>query len=151
VVSADAAALGGIGATEAGGDLLADIEGNEFRVVDKARGEPARFVAIEIDALDPEAQAQFWSDMLGFEREGLWCHPPAEWLAQVSWFPSFTFVPSTLPKERKNRLHFDFKCRPVGVDHDRLLAMGAQDLLRHEGKNFVTMQDPEGNEFDLGV
>ena len=77
---------------------------------------------------------------------------PAARLARSRFVvPSCTFVASTVAKERKNRLHFDFKCRPVGVDHDRLLAMGARDLVRHEGKNFVTMQDREGNEFDLGV
>ncbi len=151
VSGADATVLANLGATAVEGGLLADVEGNEFRVVDGARGDGARFSAIEIDALDPQGQAECWAEMLGFNLAGTSCHPPPDWLARVAWFPSFTFVPATAPKERKNRLHFDFACRPVGVDHDRLLAMGARDLVRHEGKSFVTMQDLEGNEFDLGV
>lgn len=151
VSGADATLLTELGATATEGGLLADVEGNEFRVVDGARDDGVRFLAIEIDALDPRAQAEFWAEMLGFKLDGTSCHPPPDWLARVSWFPSFAFVPSTVAKERKNRLHFDFACRPAGVDHQRLLAMGARDLVRQEGKNFVTMQDPEGNEFDLGM
>ncbi len=138
----------GLGARRFDSDRLADVEGNEFRVVDPG-DEGVRFVAIEIDALDPTRQAEFWSEMLGFAREGTACHSPEEWRRRVTFFPSFVFVPSAAPKERKNRIHFDFLCRPEEGDHQRLLRMGARDL--RQGDGFVTMADLEGNEFDLTV
>jgi len=128
----------------ADGDGFVDVEGNEFGVVD---GADARFVAVEIDALDPHRQAAFWSEMLGFVLDGTTCHPPTSWQGRVAWFPSFTFTPVDVPKTRKNRIHFDLLCRPEDGDHERLLGMGAQDVARGDG--FVTMQDLEGNEFDL--
>ncbi|MBO0801834.1 MAG: hypothetical protein J2P25_02000 [Nocardiopsaceae bacterium] len=55
-------------------------------------------------------------------------------------------------KELKNRLHFDL--RPVDDTRDqevkRLLAMGASqvgDFRRPDGRGWVTLIDPEGNEF----
>ena len=137
-----------LGAQETGAGLLADVEGNEFRV-ETAPGSDPCFVAVEIDAEDPGRQAQFWAEMLGFGREGTTCHPPPAWRARVAQFPSFTFVASSGPKERKNRIHFDFLCGGEDDDHGRLLDMGAR-VVTH-GNGFVTMQDLEGNEFDLST
>jgi len=39
--------------------------------------------------------------------------------------------------------------RPEEGDHERLLEMGARDVAKGDG--FVTMHDPEANEFDLSV
>lgn len=144
VIAADVDRLVALGAKPLDGDGFGDTEGNEFRVTTSS---DTRFVAVEIDALDPESQCAFWSEMLGFEREGTTCRPPAAWQPRVRWFPSFVFTPIQEPKQRKNRIHFDFLCRPSDGDHARLLAMGATDF-RH-GDGFVTMQDTEGNEFDL--
>jgi hypothetical protein len=143
--------LGELGAGRLEEGLLCDVEGNELRVVDSGPAGSPRFLAIEIDAADPASQAQFWSEMLGFTLEGTSCHPPQHWLSRVPLFPSFTFVPEASPKTAKNRLHFDFLCEPAGEDHPRLIAMGARDLVDHSAKGFITMQDPEGNEFDLGL
>lgn len=67
------------------------------------------------------------------------------------------------PKAVKNRLHLDLNVGgPRGTDLatrkervarevDRLIALGATRLSTTElrGEHWVTMQDPEGNEFDL--
>ncbi len=144
----DAARLTALGARKDASNGLRDIEGNEFRIVAE-QGRGLRFVAVEIEALDPIRQAKFWAEMLGFSLDGTSCHPPESWLHRVPHFPSFVFVAVYAPKERKNRIHFDFMGTPEDGDHERLLAMGACDLRR--GEAFVTMQDPEGNEFDLPV
>ncbi len=145
VVVDEVARLVELGAQVIEGDLMADVEGNEFRAV--ASDGDAHFRAVEIDATDPERQARFWSEMLGFTLDGTSCHPPDSWRERVSIFPSFRFVATTEPKQRKNRIHFDFLSHPDDPDHDRLLEMGARDVV--QGNGFVTMQDIEGNEFDL--
>ncbi len=47
----------------------------------------------------------------------------------------------------KNRVHLDLTCADVGAEVARLTALGARELARHE--HWVTMADPEGNEFDV--
>ncbi|MDR7085894.1 hypothetical protein J2X11_000733 [Aeromicrobium panaciterrae] len=62
----------------------------------------------------------------------------------------FIEVPET--KEIKNRLHFDL--RPIDVTRDeeiaRVLALGATEFEDHrlpDGRGWMTLKDPEGNEF----
>ncbi len=62
----------------------------------------------------------------------------------------FIEVPDT--KEIKNRLHFDI--RPTHVTRDeeieRVLALGATEFEDHrlpDGRGWMTLADPEGNEF----
>src|ERR1700728_4760155 len=47
----------------------------------------------------------------------------------------------------KNRVHLDLTCADVGAEVARLTGLGARELARHE--HWVTMADPEGNEFDV--
>jgi hypothetical protein len=47
----------------------------------------------------------------------------------------------------KNRVHLDLTCADMGAEVDRLTRLGARVLARHE--HWVTMADPEGNEFDV--
>jgi len=129
------------------GLAVVDEEGNRhprlfLQTVPKPR-------AVEIDAVNPSRQVQFWVEMLGFGLDGASCNPPDSWRKRVSLFPSFSFVPVDAPKERKNRIHFDFMTRPEEGDHERLLEMGARDVAKGDG--FVTVHDPEANEFDLSV
>lgn len=52
-----------------------------------------------------------------------------------------------VPEERsgKNRLHLDLLAGDVGIETERLVALGATVLARHPTWN--TLADPEGNEF----
>jgi hypothetical protein len=137
--------LGGI---DLGDGLYADVEGNEFRVTISRDAVP-RFAAIEIAAMDPHGQAESWSEMFGLVPDGTWCHPPASWLDRIPLYPSFSFVPQSAPKSRKNRIHFDFACRPEDGDFERVLAHGAREAARFD--TFATLHDLEGNEFDLMI
>ena len=64
----------------------------------------------------------------------------------------FIAVPEA--KQVKNRLHFDV--RPTDTTRDeevtRLLGLGATQVADHrrpDGSGWVTLADPEGNEFDI--
>ena len=57
----------------------------------------------------------------------------------------FQLVPE--PKLAKNRVHLDLTCADVGAEVERLAGLGALVLAQQE--RWVTMADPEGNEFDV--
>jgi hypothetical protein len=57
----------------------------------------------------------------------------------------FQRVPES--KVVKNRVHLDLTSADVGAEAERLTRLGACVLARQE--QWVTMADPEGNEFDL--
>jgi hypothetical protein len=57
----------------------------------------------------------------------------------------FQLVPE--PKTVKNRVHLDLACTNLNAETDRLVALGASVLGRHDG--WVTLADPAGNEFCL--
>ena len=47
----------------------------------------------------------------------------------------------------KNRVHLDLTVTDTGAEVDRLTGLGARVLARRE--RWVTIADPEGNEFDV--
>jgi predicted enzyme related to lactoylglutathione lyase len=47
----------------------------------------------------------------------------------------------------KNRVHLDLTCADVDAEVGRLTGLGARVLASQE--HWVTMADPEGNEFDV--
>ena len=57
----------------------------------------------------------------------------------------FQRVPET--KQVKNRLHLDLASADVSAEVLRLAGLGARVLVEQQG--WVTMEDPQGNEFDL--
>jgi Glyoxalase-like domain len=59
----------------------------------------------------------------------------------------FQLVPES--KEVKNRVHLDLTCADVPAEVERLAGLGARVLDEHE--RWVTMADPEGNEFDIST
>ena len=57
----------------------------------------------------------------------------------------FQRVPET--KQVKNRVHLDLASADVSAEVLRLAGLGARVLAEQQG--WVTMEDPEGNEFDV--
>jgi hypothetical protein len=102
---------------------------------------PTKLTAIVIEALDPEAQARFWAEALGWR------------LAETAAVHSvgsdglrLLFVPTTRPKTHKNRLHLDLGGGPEGAD--RVLDLGAVRADIGQGDvPWDVLADPEGNEF----
>ena len=110
------------------------------------------FIAqIVIDCADARGLAEFWSRALDRPVD-----PGAGTdFAAISGAPKLMFIKVPDAKRVKNRLHFDLAARPVPDwkdEVDRLLALGATRVDEHDafGWRWITLRDPEGNEFDLG-
>jgi predicted enzyme related to lactoylglutathione lyase len=110
----------------------------------------SKFTELVIDAADPERLARFWMAVLGWQPTGQ--YEGAVAIADpAGGGPSLTFVPVPDEKKGKNRLHIDVN--PIGCDQqqevERLIGLGARraDVGQGEGKSWVVLADPEGNEF----
>lgn len=113
--------------------------------------------ALTVDCHDPERVGRFWAAALDFvdDPDNPNSSGDPEWVitsrdgAQV-----LLFIPVPEPKSVKNRLHLDLQPSDTTRDAEveRLGALGATvvaDHRRPDGTGWVTMADPEGNEFDV--
>lgn len=106
---------------------------------------------IVVDCANAETLAAFWSTLLErpvdpggnafFSTVGLGA-PGALMFLQV---PE--------PKQGKNRLHLDLTGPDWQAHVERAVGLGATTLSEHKeyGTQWVTLADPEGNEFDIGA
>lgn len=108
---------------------------------------------VAIDCADPYKLASFWSAVTGWplsdddevdDDEALLTAP-----APV---PSFLFIRVPEGKTVKNRIHFDWMPteRTRDEEVERLITLGATQYEDHrtaDGRGWVTLLDPEGNEF----
>ncbi|MGW4207953.1 VOC family protein [Lentzea sp. NPDC004789] len=107
---------------------------------------------ITVDARDSYAIASWWGQVLDLP-----LHPDdnpgdPECLIQLPSGIRYLFINVPEGKEIKNRLHVDLQPTDVTRDEEveRLLGIGAtiyDDQRRPDGTGWVTMHDPEGNEF----
>jgi len=107
---------------------------------------------ITVDAHDTLALARFWAEVTGYavdaesDAEGALLNAPEPGV------PGLLFIRVPDDKVVKNRVHLDIQ-PPTGTRDEtvaRLLAAGAtvfEDHRTAEGLGWVTMLDPEGNEF----
>ena len=107
-----------------------------------------------VDARNAYTQSLFWAEVLGYTENPADPNEPGHEECLL-YSPDgrhrilFIEVPET--KTVKNRLHFDL--RPTDLSQaaevERLLGLGARVHadLRHDDGGWVTMLDPEGNEF----
>ncbi|MEV4477849.1 VOC family protein [Nonomuraea sp. NPDC049421] len=109
--------------------------------------------AVTFDAADPYEIASWWSKATGLPLgEG---DKPGddEVMLRTKQDPYVLFIRVPEGKTVKNRLHLDVngtEGRTRDQEVERLLGMGAtiyQDLRDANGVGWVTMLDPEGNEF----
>jgi predicted enzyme related to lactoylglutathione lyase len=103
---------------------------------------------ITYDSTDPAKLAGWWAEHFDGETQEL---IPGEFIAvSRSEGPKIGFQKVPDPTPGKNRLHFDFGADDVDAEVSRLTAAGATEVGRHSlGENFrwVTLADPEGNQF----
>jgi predicted enzyme related to lactoylglutathione lyase len=115
----------------------------------------SRISHTSIDAINAYAQSVFWSQVLGFAEDPDDPNEPehAECLI-MSPDRSQRLLFITVPdrKQVKNRMHLDL--RPVDRTREqeagRVRALGATQLADHrrpDGSGWITLADPEGNEF----
>jgi predicted enzyme related to lactoylglutathione lyase len=106
---------------------------------------------IVLDCSEPEQLMGFWRDALGYH-----VHYSDPSLAVLVSDDGIVSPPLLLqqvpePKAQKNRMHFDIVAGDVEAEVKRLEALGGRRL--HDGVQkfgqvrWVTMADPEGNEF----
>ena len=111
----------------------------------------SKVFAVSFDAHDPRAAASFWAAVLGRTvADGADSDNAA-----VNADPAvpgsrigFHRVPES--KTVKNRMHFDLITTDFDAEISRLTGLGATRLNEvNAGRHWVTLADPEGNEFDV--
>jgi len=119
---------------------------------DAPRSDEPPHVFIVLDAVDVEVVATFWAEALRYRR--------ADRLEQyVVLVPRegdagsvFLVQGVSESKQTKNRMHLDLHVADPEAEGERLVALGAT----RTGSGtlgdiaWITMMDPEGNEFDIG-
>ncbi|MFD5269735.1 VOC family protein [Streptomyces sp. NPDC058335] len=100
-----------------------------------------------VDSADPVALGRWWAEALGWvvvndAADEFEIRPAPDRL------PGLLFVPVPEAKTIKNRLHLDFRPEDQRAEVERLLALGARHADVGQGEvSWVTLADPEGNEF----
>ncbi|MDQ0579056.1 VOC family protein [Streptomyces rishiriensis] len=100
-----------------------------------------------VDAADPSALGRWWAAALGWVVVN---DAPDEYeiRPEQDRTPGLLFVPVPERKTVKNRLHLDFRPDDQQAEVTRLLSLGARRADIGQGEQpWVTMTDPEGNEF----
>ena len=104
-------------------------------------------IGLSIDTADAGKLAAFWAEVLGSTvSDGATVESAA-----VDGTPRLAFHQVPEAKQVKNRLHLDLLSKEFDVEIERLLGLGASQVneVRHGGAHWITLADPEGNEFDL--
>ncbi|MFG3303157.1 VOC family protein [Micromonospora chersina] len=108
---------------------------------------------LTIDCADPYRLATFWSEATGWPVSDVDEPGDDEVLVEApSPVPGILFIRVPEAKTVKNRVHFDWQPTERGRDEEvkRLMALGAtlhEDHRSADGRGWVTLLDPEGNEF----
>ena len=114
----------------------------------------AQIRTLTVDCSDWRPLVAFWAQAAGLSEDPDNPNEPddPEGLLVSATGLALLFIPVPEPKSVKNRLHLDLV--PVDASRDqevqRLLALGASmvaDHRREDGSGWVTLADPEGNEF----
>ena len=109
----------------------------------------SRVASLAIDAVDPVALARFWCAALSYEV----LETDEEGLISIGAPGRLEIDLVAVPEEHtiKNRLHLDLRAedRTQAEEVERLLALGARhaDVGQGPDVTWVTLADPEGNEF----
>ena len=113
-----------------------------------------RIQCLCVDTTDPERIASFWQSALGWRRtweneDQVGLEPP-EGSLEDGIVPDLVFLRVPEGKTVKNRLHLDLRPINQSAEVARLEALGARRISVGQGDvNWVTMADPDGNEFDV--
>lgn len=113
-----------------------------------------RIQHVTVDCAEPYRLAQFWSVVTGWVVSDVDEPGDDEVLLEPpdAAMPELLFIKVPEGKTVKNRLHFDLVPlnRSRDEEVDRLLTAGAAlvaDQRRPDGRGWVVLADPEGNEF----
>jgi Glyoxalase-like domain len=114
-----------------------------------------RIQCVCVDSTEPGHAAAFWEAALGWRRthdstDEVVLEPPAG-SPEDGVAPDLLFLRVPEAKAVKNRLHLDLRPEDQAVEVARLEELGARRVSVGQGPdvNWVVMQDPDGNEFDV--
>lgn len=110
---------------------------------------------ITIDCQEPFVIAAFWQQAMGWSEDPDDPNLPeqdAAYIESPDGSQNLLFLRVPEGKTVKNRVHIDISSTDTTRDAEveRLVALGASvfdDLRNPDGTGWVTMQDPDGNEF----
>jgi hypothetical protein len=108
---------------------------------------------VTIDCAEPYELAKFWSELTGWAVSDVDAPGDAEVLIEApSPVPGLLFIRVPEGKTAKNRIHFDWMPTERTRDEEmaRVITLGAslyEDHRTADGRGWVTLLDPEGNEF----
>ena len=108
-----------------------------------------------IDSRNAYQQSVWWAQVLGMREDPQDPNEPGHEECMIFSADGRTrllFIEVPEAKQVKNRLHFDLRPTDVSRDEEveRLLGLGATEVADHrrsDGSGWVTLADPEGNEF----
>jgi hypothetical protein len=112
------------------------------------------FGQVVIDSQRADDIAAFWSALL--ERpvndgaNQFFAMIPA---SEDRTFPALMFLAVPEPREVKNRMHLDLVATDLAAEAQRAVDLGATKVAEFDeyGATWVTLTDPEGNVFDIGL
>ncbi|GIH75120.1 VOC family protein [Planobispora longispora] len=132
--------------------VLADPEGNEFRVLEPREiyRDTGPIAAVVVDCADPRAMARFWDEAMDWTlHEVDDDHATLRSAEGVGPYLEFRRTPDT--KTMRSRVHFDLLPYPIDdkeTEVARLRTLGATDVDLGQGDvPWTVLADPEGNEF----
>jgi hypothetical protein len=109
-------------------------------------------VFIVLDALDVEKVAAFWVEALAYRRVDRLDQYVV--LVPLEGATGSVFLVQGVPESKaaKNRMHLDLHVSDPEAEAQRLVALGATRTgVGALGEiSWISMTDPEGNEFDIG-
>lgn len=109
---------------------------------------------IVIDCENAERLAGFWSQVLDRPvDDGANAFFATIGKSSGDAEPALMFLKVGEPKQVKNRVHLDLSGPGWQAEVDRIVGLGAARVAEHReyGTHWVTLRDPEGNEFDIGA
>jgi hypothetical protein len=109
---------------------------------------------LTFDSRDGYALSLFWSKVTGYTEHPKYPNSPEDeenFIGPGGGHPGLLFINVPEDKTVKNRLHLDISPDTTRDEEvERLLGIGAtifEDHRKPDGTGWVTMHDPEGNEF----
>jgi predicted enzyme related to lactoylglutathione lyase len=113
--------------------------------------------AVTFDCADAAGLAEFWSGVLerpvdaGASEQFAAIGADAGSAGGAAIGPAWMFIQVPEGKQVKNRVHVDLGTGDLPAEAERVLKLGASRIADHEegGVRWITLADPEGNEFDI--
>lgn len=103
-----------------------------------------------LDCQDPHRLARFWTEAIGYREAGS-AEPYVVLVPRDAPGPEIVLQRVPEPRTTKNRMHLDIRTGQLDSTVERLTNLGARrlqpDVTEEAGFRWVTMADPEGNEF----